>query len=62
MDIPIMVSGAGHDAMLMSEITDIGMIFVRCKKGISHQPEESATKEDIAMGTEIMLQAVLQYI
>lgn len=62
MDIPLMVSGAGHDAMLMSEITDIGMIFVRCKKGISHQPEESATKEDIAIGTEIMLKAVLQYI
>lgn len=50
-----MVSGAGHDAMLMTEVTDVGMIFVRCKKGISHQPEEWADAEDIAKGTETLL-------
>ncbi|MCM3087519.1 M20 family metallo-hydrolase [Bhargavaea ginsengi] len=52
-----MVSGAGHDAMLMTEVTDVGMIFVRCKKGISHQPEEWADAGDIAKGTETLLAA-----
>ncbi|MET3506182.1 M20 family metallo-hydrolase [Halalkalibacter oceani] len=59
---PIMISGAGHDAMLMAAITDIGMVFVRCKDGISHQPNEFATEEDIAIGTELLLEAVLQHI
>ena len=53
-----MISGAGHDAMLMAEITDVGMIFVRCKKGISHQPEEWADKNDIAQGTNVLFDSV----
>lgn len=52
-----MISGAGHDAMLMSEITEMGMVFVRCKKGISHQPEEWADQDDIAKGTNVLLGA-----
>lgn len=59
---PIMISGAGHDAMHLADITDIGMVFVRCKDGISHQPNEFAEKDDIAIGTELMLEAVLQNI
>jgi allantoate deiminase len=59
---PIMISGAGHDAMLLAEITDIGMIFVRCANGISHQPNEHAEKEDIFIGTELLLEAVLRSI
>ncbi|KAB2338014.1 Zn-dependent hydrolase [Cytobacillus depressus] len=59
---PIMISGAGHDAMLMSEITDIGMIFVRCEKGISHQPNEKAEQKDITLGTELLLEAVLKFV
>lgn len=53
-----MISGAGHDAMLLAEITEVGMLFVRCKKGISHQPEEWADKEDIAYGTNVLLETV----
>ncbi len=59
---PIMVSGAGHDAMLLAEITEIGMVFVRCEKGISHHPSEKAEKEDIAIGVELLLEVVLQNI
>lgn len=59
---PVMISGAGHDAMLMADITDIGMVFVRCKDGISHQPREYAAQEDISLGTELLLEAVMQYI
>lgn len=53
-----MISGAGHDAMLVAEITEVGLLFVRCRKGISHQPEEWADKEDIAKGTDVLLETV----
>jgi allantoate deiminase len=48
-------SGAGHDGMAMSTLTDIGMIFVRCKDGISHSPLESVTAEDVAAGASVLL-------
>ena len=39
-DVPLLVSGAGHDALAMAELTPIGMLFVRCRHGgISHSPE-----------------------
>jgi allantoate deiminase/N-carbamoyl-L-amino-acid hydrolase len=44
-------SGAGHDAMMMASLTDIGMLFVRCGNGgISHHPDEilSAADADVA--------------
>jgi allantoate deiminase len=41
-------SGAGHDAAILSQLTDIGMLFVRCRGGISHNPAESVTTEDVA--------------
>ena len=38
--MPLLVSGAGHDALAMAELTPIGMLFVRCRHGgISHSPE-----------------------
>ncbi|MDP0494302.1 MAG: M20 family metallo-hydrolase [Fusobacterium sp. JB021] len=43
----IISSGAGHDAQEMSKVTNIGMIFVRCEKGISHNPKESVSLSDI---------------
>ncbi|CAI9284619.1 unnamed protein product [Lactuca saligna] len=39
-DVPVLMSGAGHDAMAMSHLTKVGMLFVRCRGGISHSPEE----------------------
>jgi len=50
-DVP---SGAGHDAVYMSEITDIGMLFVRCKGGISHNPAESVETEDVAVAIDVL--------
>jgi allantoate deiminase len=41
-------SGAGHDAVMMSEVAPVGMLFVRCRDGLSHHPEESVTPEDVA--------------
>jgi allantoate deiminase len=47
-------SGAGHDAAVLAELTDIAMLFVRCRGGISHNPAESVTQEDVAVAIEIL--------
>ncbi|KAL8160244.1 hypothetical protein V2J09_001781 [Rumex salicifolius] len=46
-DLPKLMSGAGHDAMAMSHLTKVGMLFVRCRGGISHSPEEHVLDEDV---------------
>ena len=43
-----LASGAGHDAVVMAGLTEVAMLFVRCKGGISHHPAESVTEEDVA--------------
>jgi allantoate deiminase len=48
-------SGAGHDGMALGAITDICMLFVRCKGGISHNPLESISAEDAAAGARVLL-------
>lgn len=45
---PRLASGAGHDAAPLSRTTDVSMLFVRCKDGISHNPAESVTGDDVA--------------
>jgi len=42
-----MASGAGHDAIAMSSIVPVSMLFVRCKGGISHRPDEYAHPDDV---------------
>lgn len=54
-----LISGAGHDAMEMASITNIGMLFVRCASGLSHNPAEEASAADIARGTAALRAAVL---
>jgi allantoate deiminase len=49
-------SGAGHDAAVMAAIVPIAMLFVRCKGGISHNPAESVTVEDVAVAIEVVNQ------
>lgn len=51
-------SGAGHDAAALAHITDVGMIFVRCDRGISHSPDESITAEDAIAGANLLLRTV----
>jgi N-carbamoyl-L-amino-acid hydrolase len=53
------VSGAGHDAVYLSRVAPTAMIFVPCEGGISHNEIESATKEDLAAGCNVLLHAVL---
>jgi allantoate deiminase len=47
-------SGAGHDAMAMVALTDVAMLFLRCREGISHHPAESITAEDAATGMRVL--------
>ncbi len=54
-DLP---SGAGHDAAFMSRICPAAMVFVPCRKGKSHAPEEWADRDQIAAGAAVVLQAV----
>jgi allantoate deiminase len=52
-----LVSGAGHDAMMMAGVTDVGMLFVRCAGGISHHPDESVREDDVALAIQATLEA-----
>jgi allantoate deiminase len=52
-------SRAGHDAMAIAEITDIGMLFLRCYDGISHHPGEDVREIDVARGLDAFEEAVL---
>ena len=47
-------SGAGHDAAVMGQITPAILLFVPCKDGLSHHPDESAKVEDIAVALDVM--------
>jgi allantoate deiminase len=47
-----MVSGAGHDAMILAEKVPAAMIFLRTPGGISHDPAESVAVEDVARAIE----------
>ena len=49
-----LASGAGHDAVAMSALTEVGMLFVRCKGGISHNPAESVKTEDVAVAIDVL--------
>ena len=52
-----LASGAGHDAGVMAKHCPAGMIFLRCKDGISHNPAESITTEDADLGVRVLLEA-----
>ena len=47
-------SGAGHDAVVMSEVVPVGMLFVRCAGGISHHPAESVATDDVAAAIDVL--------
>jgi allantoate deiminase len=51
-------SGAGHDAMAMAELCPTGMLFVRCKGGISHNPAESMTQADAEAAIAVLVDFV----
>jgi allantoate deiminase len=50
---PLLHSGAGHDAAAMAAITPVAMLFVRCRGGISHHPDELATVDDVCVALAV---------
>jgi allantoate deiminase len=51
-------SGAGHDGMAMVDIADVAMIFVRCRGGISHHPDEHVDPADADAGARVLLRLI----
>ena len=53
-----MVSRAYHDSLFMAPIAPIAMIFIPCRNGVSHRPDEYAAPTDILQGTRLLAQAL----
>ncbi len=53
-------SGAGHDGMQLKDLCPVGMVFVRSKGGVSHNPAEWSSKEDCADGARVLYHTVLK--
>jgi allantoate deiminase len=51
-------SGAGHDGMAMIDIADVAMVFVRCRGGISHHPDEHVEVGDADAGARVLLRLI----
>jgi len=57
----LLPSGAGHDTMAMGKLCPAGMLFVRCKGGVSHNPLESITLDDCALGLAALTRFVRDF-
>lgn len=53
-----LASGAGHDAVAISSCAPVAMLFVRCAGGISHNPAESVTEEDVGVAIDVLTRFV----
>ncbi len=51
-------SGAGHDGMAMIDVADVAMVFVRCRGGISHHPDEHTDTTDADAGARVLLRLI----
>jgi N-carbamoyl-L-amino-acid hydrolase len=54
-----MPSGAGHDAQMLARVCPTAMIFTQSKDGLSHNPAEYTSPEDLEAGTNVLLQTML---
>jgi allantoate deiminase len=57
-----LVSGAGHDAVPVSEVSPVAMLFVRCYKGISHNPLENVELKDLVAAIKVSDNFIQQLI
>jgi allantoate deiminase len=48
-------SGAGHNAVVLSALTPVAMLFVRSRVGLSHNPDEFSLPADIALALEVLI-------
>ena len=58
---PRLVSGAGHDAVALAEVAEVAMLFVRCRDGLSHHPDEYADPVDMALAVRVLADFLLHY-
>lgn len=49
-------SGAGHDAVSMAHLTEVGMLFCRCRDGVSHHPDEFVREDDVGAVVDVLEQ------
>jgi allantoate deiminase len=54
LDVLTLASGAGHDAVSMSALGPVAMLFVRCRDGVSHHPDESVRTADVAHAIAVL--------
>jgi N-carbamoyl-L-amino-acid hydrolase len=54
-----MIAAAGHDSVLMAPLVPSAMLFVPSVAGITHNPKEYSTKEQVARGAQVLLDTVL---
>jgi len=53
-----MVSRAYHDSLFMAQVAPIAMLFIPCRNGVSHRPDEYAALDDIVLGSRILALAL----
>jgi allantoate deiminase len=53
-------SGAGHDAVVVSTLAPVAMLFVRCREGLSHHPDEYAAPDDLAAALAVAVDFLLR--
>ena len=59
-EVPMLPCGAGHDAEIMTRLTPrVGMLWVRCRDGISHSPLEFVAERDVAEGAAALFQYLI---
>jgi acetylornithine deacetylase/succinyl-diaminopimelate desuccinylase-like protein len=55
-----MISRAYHDSLFMSRVPPAAMLFIPCRDGVSHRPDECASPEAIARGATVLADALAQ--
>ena len=56
-----LASGAGHDGLMMSKLCPYGMLFVRCREGISHNPAEYASPADMGIAIAALVRFIERF-
>jgi N-carbamoyl-L-amino-acid hydrolase len=55
-----MISRAYHDSLFMSRICPVAMLFIPCRDGVSHRPDEYASEKDIANGIRVLAETLVR--
>lgn len=59
--VPLLPSGAGHDAMAIAPICPVGMLFIRSPGGLSHHPNETVIEGDVAVALSTLFSALTNF-